>query len=106
MSGHPITTDNHQTAGSAVPENDAHRTPSTLGGWARAIGWGSLTVAGCGAILLLSVPGGSVGADTVPCEQVRDQAGCQLLEPAATGRAVPTVISTPGQVPFARSPTP
>ena len=115
MFGRPRTTDNSTTDDSTAdnstldgssPEGESlNRPPSTLGGWARAIGWGSLAVVGSGAILLLAVPGGSVGADTMPCGQARDQAGCQLLE-LTDSATVPTLISTPGQVPFARSPSP
>lgn len=76
-----------------------------VGGWAKAMGWGSLAVAGCVAVLLLVAPNDMWGAEPEPCEQVRDQVGCSVgqLTDSAT---VPTMISTPGQVPFARSPTP
>jgi hypothetical protein len=120
MVGRRGTTDNDRTTdGSSADGHPSAQPPSTVGGWARAIGWGALAVAGWGAILLLVAPGELAGADPPPCEEVRDQASCRLVEQAVTATVptlnstvptlnstVPTWISTPGQVPFARSPNP
>ena len=99
------TSNGRLTTGSSAAEQPGARPPSTISGWARAIGWGSLAVAGCGAVLLLVAPVEIVGADPQPCEQVRDQVSCSLVQSEVPSTAVPTMVSTPGQVPFARSPT-
>ena len=105
MFGRLDNTVQHATDDKSTGGRPSDRRPSMVGGWAKAMGWGSLAVAGCVAVLLLVAPNDMRGAEPEPCEQVRDQVGCSVgqLTDSAT---VPTMISTPGQVPFARSPTP
>jgi hypothetical protein len=108
MHGRPGTTDNPSThspsADSNSVPNPVDRGPTTLGGWVRATAWGALAVAGSVAALLLVAPGEIRGAEPSPCEQVRDQVDCPVVQ-LIESHTVPTWVSTPGQVPFARSPS-
>ena len=111
MFGRRGTTDNPPTAtptdgGNLAADQPSARPTSTLGGWARAIGWGSLAVAGCGAILLLVRPVEVRWAPTRSrASRFAIRSAVPLVQPAVPATAVPTMVSTPGQVPFARSPT-
>ena len=114
MSGRPGTTDSPSTdapstetpstGSSSVGSNPADRGSTTLGGWVRATAWGALAVAGSVAALLLVASGEIRGAEPSPCEQVRDQVDCPVVQ-LIESPTVPTWVSTPGQVPFARSPS-
>ena len=66
MFGRLDNTVQHATDDKSTGGRPSDRRPSMVGGWAKAMGWGSLAVAGCVAVLLLVAPNDMRGAEPEP----------------------------------------